>query len=136
MPMIIRITRVLVVLAASLGLLITPAVASAGVTGKPTTLELDAGGAQIKLKKGNKLKIKGKLGAEGQMREMTLGLDVFAQVRVGASLWSDLSYRSCKPNATFSMSLVLDASADLRLYFPGTTVYAAAASNIVSVVVI
>ncbi|TWP44500.1 hypothetical protein FKR81_41265 [Lentzea tibetensis] len=136
--MITKIVRVFVAIAAACGLLLSPATASASsaVTGKPTTLELDAGGPQIKIKKGNKVQIKGKLNAEGEMRELTLGLDIFAQVKVGASAWTDLYYRSCKPNSTFNMRLDLSASADLRLYFPGTSVYASATSNIVGVVVI
>jgi len=106
------------------------------VHAKPTTLELDAGGAQVKVKKGNQLQIKGKLGAQGGERQLTLGLDVFAQVRVGASVWSDIYTRNCQPNATFTAKLTIDASADLRLYFPGTSVYASATSNIVGVVII
>ncbi|GLZ34271.1 hypothetical protein Lesp02_64580 [Lentzea sp. NBRC 105346] len=136
--MITKIVRSFIAIAAAFGLLLTPSVASASpaVSGKPTTLELDAGGAQVKLKKGNKLQIKGKLGAQGEVREMTLGLTVFAQVRVGATAWTDIYSRSCQPNATFTSRLTISASADLRLYFPGTSVYASATSNIVGVVVI
>lgn len=120
-----------------LGLLLSPVAATAApaVQAKPTTLELDAGGAKVKLKKGDQLKIKGKLGAQGE-RQLTLGLNVFAQVRVGASVWTDIYTRSCQPNATFTAKLTIDASADLRLYFPGTSVYASSTSNIVGVVVI
>ena len=121
----------------AVGLLLSPAAAPAApaVHAKPTTLELDAGGAKVKLKKGNPLKIKGKLGANGE-RQLTLGLDVFAQVRIGASTWTNIYTKSCTPNSTFTAKLTIDASADLRLYFPGTSVYATATSNIVGVVVI
>lgn len=122
----------------AVGLLLSPVAATAApaVHAKPTTLELDAGGAKVKLKKGNQLQIKGKLGAQGGERQLTLGLDVFAQVRVGASTWTNIYTRSCTPNSTFTAKLTIDASADLRLYFPGTSVYASATSNIVGVVVI
>lgn len=132
------ITKTLVAGLTVLGLLLSPAVASAtpAVHAKPTTLELDAGGAQVKLKKGNQLQIKGKLGAQGGERQLTLGLDVFAQVKIGASVWSNIYTRSCQPNATFTAKLTIDASADLRLYFPGTSVYASATSNIVGVVIV
>ena len=121
----------------AVGLLLSPVVATAApaVHAKPTTLELDAGGAKVKLKKGNQLQIKGKLGAQGE-RQLTLGLDVFAQVRVGASAWSSIYTKNCQPNSTFTAKLTIDASADLRLYFPGTSVYASATSNIVGVVII
>ncbi|PWK82587.1 hypothetical protein C8D88_113180 [Lentzea atacamensis] len=121
----------------AVGLLLSPVAATAApaVQAKPTTLELDAGGATVKLKKGNQLQIKGKLGAQGE-RQLTLGLDVFAQVRVGASTWTNIYTRSCAPNSTFTAKLTIDASADLRLYFAGTSVYASATSNIVGVVVI
>jgi hypothetical protein len=121
----------------AVGLLLSPVAATAApaVHAKPTTLELDAGGAKVKLKKGNQLQIKGKLGAQGE-RQLTLGLDVFAQVRIGASTWTNIYTRSCTPNSTFTAKLTIDASADLRLYFPGTSVYATATSNIVGVVVI
>ncbi|HEX8870814.1 MAG TPA: hypothetical protein VF821_34435 [Lentzea sp.] len=121
----------------AVGLLLSPVAATAApaVQAKPTTLELDAGGAKVKLKKGNQLQIKGKLGAAGE-RELTLGLDVFAQVKVGASTWTNIYTRSCTPNSTFTAKLTIDASADLRLYFPGTSVYATATSNIVGVVII
>ncbi|MCP2243017.1 hypothetical protein [Lentzea aerocolonigenes] len=122
----------------AVGLLLSPVAATAApaVHAKPTTLELDAGGAKVKVKKGNQLQIKGKLGAQGGERQLTLGLDVFAQVRVGASTWTNIYTRSCAPNSTFTAKLTIDASADLRLYFPGTSVYASATSNIVGVVVI
>lgn len=121
----------------AVGLLLSPVAATAApaVHAKPTTLELDAGGATVKLKKGNQLQIKGKLGAQGG-RQLTLGLDVFAQVRVGTSTWTNIYTRSCTPNSTFTAKLTIDASADLRLYFAGTSVYASATSNIVGVVVI
>lgn len=136
--MITKFMRTLVAASTALGLLITPAVASATTTtmGKPTTLTLDAGGAEVKLKKGNKLSVKGKLGAQGQQRELTLGLNVFAQINVGASGWTDLTHKSCQPNSTFTLKLSIAASADLRLYFPGTDLYASATSNIVGVVII
>jgi len=132
------ITKTLLAGLAAVGLLLSPVAASAApaVQAKPTTLELDAGGAKVKLKKGNQLQIKGKLGAEGGARELTLGLDVFAQVKVGASTWTNIYTKSCTPNSTFTAKLTIDASADLRLYFPGTSVYASATSNIVGVVVI
>ena len=76
-----------------------------------------------------------KLGANGE-RQLTLGLDVFAQVRIGASTWTNIYTKSCTPNSTWTAKLSIDASADLRLYFPGTSVYATATSNIVGVVVI
>ncbi|MFC3894260.1 hypothetical protein ACFOWZ_22505 [Lentzea rhizosphaerae] len=122
----------------AVGLLLSPVAATAApaVHAKPTTLELDAGGAKVKVKKGNQLQIKGKLGAQGGERQLTLGLDVFAQVRVGVSTWTNIYTRSCAPNSTFTAKLTIDASADLRLYFPGTSVYASATSNIVGVVVI
>lgn len=131
------ITKTLVAGLAAASLLLSPVAATGApaVQSKPTTLELDAGGAQVKLKKGNKLQIKGKVGAQGE-RQLTLGLDVFAQVRVGASLWTNIYTRNCAPNSTFTAKLTIDASADLRLYFPGTSVYATATSNIVGVVVI
>lgn len=121
----------------AVGLVLSPVAATAApaVHAKPTTLELDAGGAQVKVKKGNKLQIKGKLGAQGE-RQLTLGLDVFAQVKVGASTWTNIYTKSCSPNSTFTAKLSIDASADLRLYFPGTSVYASSTSNIVGVVVI
>lgn len=139
--MITKLAQALVVAFTALGLLITPAVASAApavpaAMAKPTTLTLDAGGAQVKLKKGNKLSVKGKLGTQGEARELTLGLDVFAQIKIGASAWADLTTKSCQPNATFNLKLTIEASADLRLYFPGTDVYASATSNIVGIVVI
>jgi hypothetical protein len=132
------ITKTLVTGLATLSLLLSPVAASAApaVHAKPTTLELDAGGAQVKLKKGNQLQIKGKLGAQGTGRQLTLGLDVFAQIRVGASAWSSIYTKNCQPNATFNAKLTIDASADLRLFFPGTNVYASATSNIVGVVII
>ncbi|MGW6932501.1 hypothetical protein ACWGE0_20775 [Lentzea sp. NPDC054927] len=136
------ITKTLLACLTSVGLLLAPGISSAApaVHAKPTTLELDAGGAQVKLKKGNQLQIKGKLGAQGGARssdrQLTLGLDVFAQVRVGASAWSSIYTKNCQPNATFTAKLTIDASADLRLYFPGTSVYASATSNIVGVVLI
>ncbi|MET8760426.1 hypothetical protein [Lentzea sp. NPDC004782] len=132
------ITKTLLAGLTAVGLLLSPVAASAApaVQAKPTTLELDAGGAKVKLKKGNQLQIKGKLGAEGGERQLTLGLDVFAQVKVGASTWTNIYTRSCTPNSTFTAKLTIDASADLRLYFPGTSVYASATSNIVGVVVI
>lgn len=122
----------------AVGLLLSPVAATAApaVHAKPTTLELDAGGAKVKVKKGNQLQIKGKLSAQGGERQLTLGLDVFAQVRVGVSTWTNIYTRSCAPNSTFTAKLTIDASADLRLYFPGTSVYASATSNIVGVVVI
>lgn len=131
------ITRILLAGLTTVGLLLSPVAATAApaVHAKPTTLELDAGGAKVKLKKGNQLQIKGKLGAQGE-RQLTLGLDVFAQVRVGASTWTNIYTRSCTPNSTFTAKLSIDASADLRLYFPGTSAYATATSNIVGVVVI
>jgi hypothetical protein len=136
--MIIKFARTLVAVSTALGLLITPAVASATTStmSKPTTLTLDAGGAQVKLKKGNKLSVKGKLGAQGDQRELTLGLNVFAQIKLGASSWTDLTSKSCQPNSTFTLKLSIEASADLRLYFPGTDLYASATSNIVGVVII
>ncbi|SEQ68266.1 hypothetical protein SAMN05216188_104295 [Lentzea xinjiangensis] len=121
----------------AVGLLLSPVAASAApaaVQAKPTTLELDAGGAQVKLKKGNKLQIKGKLGTGGE-RELTLGLDVFAQIRVSATVWTNIYTQNCQPNATFIARLSIEASADLRLYFPGTSTYASATSNVVAVVV-
>ncbi len=129
-------TKTLLAVLAALGLLLSPVAATAApvVQAKPTTLELDAGGAKVKLKKGNKLQIKGKLGAQGE--RLTLGLDVFAQIRVGASLWTNIYTANCQPNATFNARLTIDASADLRLYFPGTNVYASATSNIVVVTVV
>ncbi|MDX8029546.1 hypothetical protein SK803_04955 [Lentzea sp. BCCO 10_0856] len=135
------ITKTLLACLASVGLLLAPGTSGAApaVHAKPTTLELDAGGATVKLKKGNQLQIKGKLGAQGARsgdRQLTLGLDVFAQVRVGASAWSSIYTRNCQPNATFTAKFTIDASADLRLYFPGTSVYASATSNIVGVVLI
>ncbi|MCX2953475.1 hypothetical protein [Lentzea sp. NEAU-D7] len=131
------ITKTLVAGLTALGLLLAPVAATAApsVQAKPTTLELDAGGAKVKLKKGDQLQIKGKFGAKGE-RRLTLGLDVFAQVRVGASVWTNIYTRSCQPNSTFTAKLSIDASADLRLYFPGTSVYASATSNIVAVVVV
>ncbi|ANZ35045.1 hypothetical protein BBK82_02115 [Lentzea guizhouensis] len=130
-------TKTLVAGLTALGLLLSPVAATAApsVQAKPTKLELDAGGAKVKVKKGDQLQIKGKLGTSGE-RQLTLGLDVFAQVRVGVSAWTTIYTRSCQPNATFTAKLTIDASADLRLYFPGTTVYASATSNIVGVVVI
>ncbi|MFC0111358.1 hypothetical protein [Kibdelosporangium aridum] len=138
--MIIKFARIFVALAAALGMLVTPAFASAAsaatvAKAKPTTLTLDAGGAQVKVKKGNKLSIKGTLGAPGHERELTLGLNVFAQINIGASGWVDLTSKTCHPNSTFNLKLSIDVSADLRLYFPGTDVYASATSNIVGVVV-
>ncbi|WP_125726314.1 hypothetical protein [Kibdelosporangium aridum] len=135
--MIIKFARIFVALAAALGLLVAPAVASAATAkAKPTTLTLDAGGAQVKVKKGNKLSIKGTLGAQGgERQQLVLGLNVFAQVNIGASGWVDLTSKSCQPNSTFHLKLSIDVSADLRLYFPGTDVYASATSNIVGVVV-
>ncbi|NKE60484.1 hypothetical protein FXN61_28320 [Lentzea sp. PSKA42] len=132
------ITKIVLAGVTAVGLLLSPVAAGAApaVHAKPTTLELDAGGAKVKLKKGNKLQIKGKLGAQGGERQLTLGLDVFAQVRVGASTWTNIYTSSCTPNSTFTAKLSIDASADLRLYFPGTSVYASATSNIVGVVVI
>lgn len=132
------ITKTLLAGLTAVGLLLSPvpAMASPAVHAKPTTLDLDAGGAKVKLKKGNQLQIKGKLGAEGGARQLTLGLDVFAQVKVGASVWTNIYTRSCSPNSTFTAKVTIDASADLRLYFPGTSVYASATSNIVGVVVI
>lgn len=132
------IIKTLLAGATAVGLLLSPVAATAApaVHAKPTTLELDAGGAKVKVKKGNQLQIKGKLGAQGGERQLTLGLDVFAQVRVGASTWTNIYTRSCSPNSTFTAKLTIDASADLRLYFPGTSVYASATSNIVGVVVI
>jgi hypothetical protein len=132
------ITKTLLAGLTAVGLLLSPVAATAAPTvqAKPTTLELDAGGAKVKLKKGNQLQIKGKLGAEGGARELTLGLDVFAQVKIGASTWTNIYTKSCTPNSTFTAKLTIDASADLRLYFPGTSVYASATSNIVGVVVI
>lgn len=131
------ITKTLVAGLTVLGLLLAPVAATAApsVQAKPTTLELDAGGAKVKLKKGDQLQIKGKLGAKVE-RRLTLGLDVFAQVRVGASVWTNIYTRSCQPNSTFTARLSIDASADLRLFFPGTSVYASATSNIVAVVVV
>lgn len=131
------IIRTLLAGLTAVGLLLSPVAATAApaVHAKPTTLELDAGGAKVKLKKGNQLQIKGKLCAKDE-RQLTLGLDVFAQVRVGASTWTNIYTRSCTPNSTFTAKLSIDASADLRLYFPGTSVYASATSNIVGVVVI
>ncbi|GGU64311.1 hypothetical protein GCM10010178_65320 [Lentzea flava] len=131
------ITKTVLAGLTAVGLLLSPVVASAApaVHAKPTTLELDAGGAKVKLKKGNQLQIKGKLGAAGE-RQLTLGLDVFAQIKVGASTWTNIYTRSCTPNSTFTAKLTIDASADLRLYFPGTSVYASSTSNIVGVVVI
>lgn len=136
------ITKTLLAGLTAVGMLLSP-VAAPGIAGaapavqaKPTTLELDAGGAKVKLKKGNQLQIKGKLGAQGAQRQLTLGLDVFAQIRVGASTWSSIYTKSCQPNSTFTAKLTIDASADLRLYFPGTSVYASATSNIVGVVII
>ncbi|WP_434448338.1 hypothetical protein [Lentzea sp. E54] len=131
------ITKTLVAGLAAFGLLLSPVAATAApaTQAKPTTLELDAGGAKVKLKKGDKLQIKGKLGVRGE-RQLTLGLDVFAQVRVGASAWTSIYTKNCQPNATFTAKLTIDASADLRLYFPGTNVYASATSNIVGVIVI
>lgn len=129
------ITKTLLAGFTALGLLLSPVSASA-VQAKPTTLELDAGGAKVKLKKGNQLQIKGKLGAQGGERQLTLGLDVFAQIRVGASAWSSIYTKNCQPNATFTAKVTIDASADLRLFFPGTNVYASATSNIVGVVII
>ncbi|KJK53232.1 hypothetical protein UK23_00750 [Lentzea aerocolonigenes] len=122
----------------AVGLLLSPVAASAApaVHAKPTTLELDAGGAKVKVKKGNQLQIKGKLGAQGGERQLTLGLDIFAQVRVNAGVWTNIFTKSCSPNAQFNAKLSIDASADLRLYFPGTSTYASATSNIVGVVVI
>ncbi|SMD14704.1 hypothetical protein [Lentzea albidocapillata] len=131
------ITKTFIAGLTALGLLLAPVAATAApvVQAKPTTLELDAGGAKVKLKKGDQLQIKGKLGAKGE-RQLTLGLDVFAQVRVSASVWTNIYTRSCQPNSTFTAKLSIDASADLRLFFPGTSVYASATSNIVGVVVI
>jgi hypothetical protein len=131
------IIRTLLAGLTAVGLLLSPVAATAApaVHAKPTTLELDAGGAKVKLKKGNQLQIKGKLGANGE-RQLTLGLDVFAQVRIGASTWTNIYTKSCTPNSTWTAKLSIDASADLRLYFPGTSVYATATSNIVGVVVI
>jgi hypothetical protein len=131
------ITKIVLAGLTAVGLLLSPVAATAApaVHAKPTTLELDAGGAKVKLKKGNQLQIKGKLGAAGE-RQLTLGLDVFAQVKIGASAWTNIYTRSCTPNSTFTAKLTIDASADLRLYFPGTSVYASATSNIVGVVVI
>ncbi|MEV4315522.1 hypothetical protein [Actinocrispum sp. NPDC049592] len=136
--MITKFARILVIGCAALGLFVTPAVGLAATApmAKPTTLVLDAGGAQVKLKKGNKLSVKGKLGTQGDSRELRLGLDVFAQIKVGASAWADLTSKSCQPNSTFNLKLSVDVSADLRLYFPGTDLYASATSNIVGVVVI
>lgn len=129
------ITKTLAAGLAALGLLLSPVVASAAPA-KPTTLELDAGGPQVKLKKGNQLQIKGKLGAQGGERKLTLGLDIFAQVRVNAGGWTNIFTKSCNPNTQFNAKLSIDTSADLRLYFPGTSAYASATSNIVGVVVI
>ncbi|WP_112263521.1 hypothetical protein [Lentzea terrae] len=131
------IIRTLLAGLTAVGLFLSPVAATAApaVHAKPTTLELDAGGAKVKLKKGNQLQIKGKLGANGE-RQLTLGLDVFAQVRIGASTWTNIYTKSCTPNSTWTAKLSIDASADLRLYFPGTSVYATATSNIVGVVVI
>lgn len=132
------ITKTVAAGLAAVSLLLSPAVASAApaVHAKPTTLELDAGGAQVKVKKGNQLQIKGKLGAQGGERQLTLGLDIFAQVRVNAGVWTNIFTKSCNPNAQFNAKLSIDASADLRLYFPGTSAYASATSNIVGVVVL
>jgi hypothetical protein len=132
------ITKSAIAVLAALSLLFSPVVASAtpAVHAKPTTLELDAGGAQVKLKKGNQLQIKGKLGAQGGERQLTLGLDVFAQVRVNAGVWTNIFTKSCNPNAQFTAKVSIDASADLRLYFAGTSAYASSTSNIVGVVVI
>lgn len=89
----------------AVGLLLSPvpAMVSPAVYAKPATLELDAGGAQVK---------------------------------VGASVWTNIYTRLCGPNSRFTTKLTIDASADLLLYFPGTSVYASATSNVVGVIVI
>lgn len=147
-PSLSRTGRVLTALVLScLVAGLAPAAATAAPAPSPSSstvalakgkVKVDAKLAKGKVKKGEKVKLTGKLDvlAEGSRLDATEPLIVQQQISAGA--WIDIATTSCRPNGSYSLNLSfsLSASLSLRVYHPETTIYASAYSSVFALLVI
>ncbi|MFE0026625.1 hypothetical protein [Amycolatopsis sp. NPDC059021] len=107
---------------------------------KKGKVKVDAKLDKGKVKKGEKVKLTGKLGVEapGGLDAITTDEPLIVQQQVSAGAWIDIATSSCRPNGGFSLSLSFNVSASLslRVYHPETTIYASAYSSVFALVVI
>ncbi|WP_116042573.1 hypothetical protein [Amycolatopsis palatopharyngis] len=150
-----RIRRSLVALAAGCALVATApgaAVAAQESTGNAgTSTHSTAGKKQVKVnaklakgkvKVNEKVKLKGKLDVEAPLRAAgtadASSLEPLVVQQLVAGAWVNLTSTSCRPNGSYQLRLSFRVRAEvtLRVYHPETTLYAAASSSLVSLLVI
>ncbi|MFC4081197.1 hypothetical protein [Amycolatopsis samaneae] len=117
-----------------------PAPAPSSATLAKGKVKVDAKLDKAKVKKGEKVKLNGKLSVEAPAGRDTVTGDepLIVQQQVSAGAWVDIATSSCRPNGGFSLSLsfTVSASLSLRVYHPETTIYASAYSSVFALVVI
>jgi hypothetical protein len=132
-----RLVRMFVALAAAFGLLLAPITASAApaadrtVAAKPAKVTAKADKTKVKV--GEDVKLSGALELDSADR----ALQVVVVQQLQAGVWVDLTNTTCTPSyrykATLSFSVAVQTQ--LRVYYPGTSVYASATSQVIGLVV-
>ncbi|WP_246258221.1 hypothetical protein [Amycolatopsis anabasis] len=90
------------------------------------------------VKVGEKVKLKGSLEIDAPARSGSDGLELLLVQKLQAGVWVNIADTSCRPNGNYSLNLSFSVSAQLslRVYYPGTSIYAAASSEVFGLVVL
>jgi hypothetical protein len=126
-----RIARLLAALTiCCVALVMMPATASASVEPikPPAKVKVSAKLLDTKVKVNGKARIQGRMDVELPVRG---GLELIVVQELRAGVWVDLQSSSCRPNATFrlSVSFSLVSWYTLRVYHPETALFASASSD-------
>lgn len=136
-----RLVRLFVALAAAFGLLLAPITASATTVADHSTADksakVTAKADKKKVKVGEDVKITGELELEGG-RADDRALEVVVVQQLQAGVWVNLTNTTCTPSYRYSVRLSFSVAVQtqLRVYYPGTTVYASATSQVIGLIVI
>ncbi|RZQ63754.1 hypothetical protein [Amycolatopsis suaedae] len=130
-----RTRAILLALATAFALVLAAPVSSAAETaGKPLKVHAKLDKSQVKV--GEKVKLKGSL--EVVAGDHAAGLEPLLVQKLEAGAWVTIADTSCRPNGRYSLSLSFHvaASLSLRVFYPGTTLYASTSSSVLGLVVI
>ncbi|MBB2501295.1 hypothetical protein [Amycolatopsis echigonensis] len=105
--------------------------------GKKTPVHIKAGPVKAKVHKGEQLRIHGHV-ATGPAARGDGGGTLYLQQETQAGVWVNLVSTSCSPDSDFDLGLQLNVSGTLtlRVFHPESTLFAAAASAVFTVVVL
>ncbi|QWF78935.1 hypothetical protein [Amycolatopsis sp. CA-230715] len=98
-------------------------------------VKVDAKLAKGKVKKGEKVKLTGKLAVQDRL---DTDEPLIVQQQVSGGAWVNIANTTCRPNGGFSLNLSfsISASLSLRVYHPETTIYASAYSSVFALLVL